>query len=351
MTASISEGLFGKLDNGQDVKLFVLRNALGAEAEFTDLGASWIGFRMSPDQPSLVLGCDTLDAFVQQQATLGNTVGRFANRIADGKFSLDGIEYQLDKNLPPHHLHGGNANLAHKVWDSHIVLHDGLPTLTFSCFSADGEEGYPGNVQFKVIITLSDDNQVTFDYSAVTDKKTIINLTNHSYFNLNGSTNGSLENHEFVINSDTYLIPDENTLPTGELASVENTIFDFRSPQSAFLNISSLNDNVLKITEGYDHCYCYPQDGQFRELASVHNSQNNIQLICSSTLPGMQFYTGNFLGGTPFNSTDCYQSHGAFCFEPGFWPDSPNKKHFSNCEFDEKKSYTATIQYWFKQIG
>ena len=182
-------------------------------------------------------------------------------------------------------------------------------------------------------------------------------MTNHAYFNLDGSNFASLENHEFTIPADTYLVPDEHTVPTGEIACVENTIMDFRSSKNIYNDLTHLTNTAISGTQGFDHCFCYDnkqngfkkeKSGKLLVLAGARSTLNNLELICSSTLPGMQFYTGNFLGGTPINSNERYETHGAFCFEPGYWPDSPNQDHFPDCIFDVQRPYNAKIQYWFK---
>lgn len=349
MIASISEVQYGTLRDGRAVKKYTLRNSQGAEANFVNLGAAWIGFKISQDEPNLVLGGETLEAFDQQEAYLGATVGRFANRVGHGQFTLNGKTIQLDQNLEPHCLHGGFNNLSNKIWKSHVVLADNkTPTLTFSCESADGESGFPGNVSFKVVITLTDSNDVRFEYFAETDQATIINLTNHSYFNLDGAKAGSLTNHQFKIASDEYLAADETGLPTGKIIQVEQTPMDFRNWGSATDHLHPITDIGLRRASGYDHCYVFPQDRTPRLIASARSTLSNRQLDCTTDLPGMQFYTGNFLGGTPANATETYQTFGAFCFEPGFWPDSPNHAHFPNCFIDENTGFAATITYTFK---
>lgn len=348
MTAGISEVEIGSLPNGKIIKKYCLRNESGAQASFLNLGASWIEFKLAKDEPSLVLGCTTLDAFADQQAYLGATVGRYANRIKNGQFMLNGEKIQLDKNQASHHLHGGNQGISFKVWDSHIELKDDkTPTLTFHCQSEDGESGFPGNVDITLTITLTETNDVQFKYSATTDKPTILNLTNHAYFNLDGSKFGNLNNHQFKLNSTTFLDIDASGIPTGLLIDACDSAMNLTEWQNIKTELSELTEPHLALCEGYDHCYCFKNDHKLKTMASAQSPHSGRKLICKSNLPGMQFYTANFLQGTPVGDGDSYRRHGAFCFEPGFWTDSPNHAHFPDCTIDPDNSYSAIIEYSF----
>ncbi len=348
MIPSISENEFGTLPSGESVKLFTLRNSSGAEATFVNLGAAWMGFKIAQDQPNLVLGCQTLEALLSQQAFFGATVGRYANRVGKGQFQINGIDYQLEINQSPNHLHGGAKGFHSKVWNSHIELVDDVtPVLTFTCFSEDGESGFPGNVEAIAIITLTQDNTVRFEYKATTDKPTIINMTNHAYFNLDGCHEGNLANHEFKIESTTYLESDENTLATGKLIDGKDTPFDFSDWSAAAPHLDPMSNKDLIMAEGYDHCYCFEDDKKLKVLASAKSDTSGRTLVCKSDLPGVQLYTGNFLEGTPANETQSYHKYGGFCLEPGYWTDSPNHAHFPDCVFDSDKSYSAIIEYSF----
>lgn len=350
--ARISESVFGQLPSGEEVKIYSLVNNAGTEARFLSLGASWIYFKRPTDSESLVLGTKTLNEFTQQQAFLGSMVGRYANRIGNGTFSLDGKEFSLEKNQSPHHLHGGSTGFAARNWHSNIqLLKDYTPQVTFTLHSADGEGGYPGNVDIKVIIQLTHDDSVNFEIHGETDRATILNLTNHAYFNLAGQFSGSLAQHEFQIHSDHFLEADDTALPTGELINVHDTPFNLKEWSAVQNNLHELNDERLAKAEGYDHCYCYDSATDLKLLASARNNTAGVQLDCHSTLPGMQFYTGNFLSGTPFSTEQTFNTHGAFCFEPGYWPDSPNKPHFPQCKVDSDNPYFAIIRYSFKSLS
>lgn len=352
MPASISERVFGHLNDGTEVKRFTLTNERGTRAQFSSLGAAWFGFQRPEDSESLVLGCDTVKAQLSQRGYIGATVGRFANRIAHGRLLINNEPVQLEVNLPPHHIHGGTVGLADKVWDSHITLKDDrIPTLTLSCQSPDGENGYPGNVRFMLTITLTEDDCVRFEYHAKTDATTPISLTNHAYFNLNGETAGRLHEHAIKVDSDRFLEADEQALPTGAMTPTGGTGLDFSNWTDITQRLTAYEDERLERAGGVDHCFCFDQDRAFRRLAAAQSRTSNVQLECWSDLPGMQLYTANFLGGSPKNSDYRFERHGAFCFEPGFWPDSPNHAHFPDCMIDPDKPYSAIIEYSFKTIN
>jgi aldose 1-epimerase len=350
MAAGISEIKIGTLPDGREIKKFCLRNAQGAQASFLNLGASWIAFKLSEHEPSLVLGSTNLAAFINQQAYLGATIGRYANRIRNGRFSLNNQIIQLDKNQSPHHIHGGRDGISFKVWHSHIRLEDNRPILSLHCLSKDGESGFPGNVDINLTISLTESNGVRFHYKASTDKPTIINLTNHAYFNLDGYRLGHLNNHEFKLYSSTYLDTDASGIPTGLLINAcDDSALNLTQWKNINTELSELTEPQLALCEGYDHCFCYENDNQLKTMAAARSRVSGRQLICRSNLPGMQFYTANFLQGTHIGDGECYKRHGAFCFEPGFWTDSPNHAHFPDCSIDADNGYSAIIEYSFSE--
>lgn len=351
MTALISEQTLGQLENGRIVKRFLLKNTKGAQATFLNLGASWVSYKRPEDQESLVLGCESLEAFQNQGAYLGATVGRFANRIKDARFPLAGQTVQLEANEGSNQLHGGSQGFSNQVFDSHIKLDENnIPTLTFQYHCAAGQSGYPGNMIVTVVVQLMDDNRVRFEYSGTSDALSILNMTCHAYFNLDGQYRGTLEDHEFKLDADSFVQSDETLIPTGELMSVENTALDLRQWKNIQAELSSLNDPYLTLSNGYDHCYCYPTDKKLRTVASAKSSQSNTLLECRSDLPGIQLYSGNFIQDVAFDGQNHFEKHGAFCFEPGFWPDSPNHAHFPDCTIDVDKPYSAIIEYSFKTL-
>lgn len=351
VTTLIAEETWGRLPSGEAVKAYTLKNDAGTQARFTNLGASFIGLTLGNDTDStnLVLSGDTLEAQANQPAYLGATVGRFANRIGFGRTQVNDEPIQLDVNSEPHHLHGGQQGFGYRLWESHIELVDDEPTLIFRLHSADGEGGYPGELQVEQRIRLTADNRVWIDYQAETTKPTPINLTNHAYFNLEGAGSGTLKGHEFRIHSEELTEADATALPTGNILAVNNSVFDLREWSQVTDHLHTLVDPALKRAGGYDHNYIFGTVNKAAPTlqAEARHSESGRWMKCHSTLPGMQFYTGNFLGGTPKNDKERFERHGAFCMEPGFWPDSPNHEHFPDCILRPGQTFRASIVYQF----
>lgn len=352
-TAINAEDIIGHLNDGSAVKAYTLRNRNGSEACFVNLGAAFVGFRLADmaATDSLVLGCDTLAAFQAQNANFGATVGRYANRIGFGKTTVDGIDLTLECNNGGHHLHGGSQGFGKRLWEGQINLVDGEPSLTFNLISPAGDAGYPGELTITQHIRLTDNDEIVIDYEASTTETTLVNLTNHAYFNLAGDTAGSLANHDFRIHSGTVTDIDTTILPTGELIPVADTPLDLRDWRAIDQVLQRLDDPSLARAGGYDHNYVFGTDMNLPLAlqAEVRHTPSGRWLQCSSTLPGVQFYSGGFLGDTPKNSQENYQRHGAFCLEPGAWPDSPNHDHFPDCTLTPENTYRATIVYRFGQ--
>ncbi|MFQ3231569.1 MAG: aldose 1-epimerase [Reinekea sp.] len=345
---SITVEDFGQLPDGRYVRRYRLTNRRGTIASFVDYGAAWMGFQRPEDTESLVLGCDTLEALLNQTAFLGSTVGRYANRIANGQFELDGKRLQVDQNEGRHHLHGGVENFTQTLWtvEEQQDIQNGV-MIRFSHNSPSGNGGFPGNVQVSVDIRLTDDDRVEFRYRASSDTKTVFGMTNHVYFNLDGRTAGSLENHEFCIPAQTVVDVDANAIPNGELVEIKNTPLDLLNWTNVDAVLSQTNDSRLLRAGGFDHCFCYPNDNVLRQVASAKSEMSNVQLTCSSNQPGLQFYSGNFLANTPYGTNENYQKYGGFCFEPGQWPDSPNQPTFPNSVLEEGEVYDSVIIYEF----
>lgn len=354
MTANrlIAEEVWGQLEDGQDVLQFRLRNGAGAEVRFTNYGAALIGFSLpwQNDRLELVLGCDSLDAMLEQRASLGATVGRVANRIGLGRTQVDGKELILETNGAPHHLHGGSQGFGQRLWDSRLSLEDGIPTLTLRLHSPDGDAGYPGAVDIVQTIQLLPDNRLVLDIQAKTDQPTLVNLTNHAYFNLAGDLAGELKNHEFRIHAERYTEADETALPTGQVSAVDGTVLDLRDWTDISPRLAALDDPALRRAEGYDHNFIIADAVQSEAVlqAEARNNVTGFWLKCFSNQPGVQFYSGNFLGGTPKNADQRYLRHGAFCLEPGLWPDSNNHDHFPNAVLRPGETYHNVIVY---QLG
>ncbi|WP_158269358.1 aldose epimerase family protein [Saccharospirillum sp. MSK14-1] len=349
----IAEEVWGQLDDGQEVLEFHLRNGAGAQARFTNYGAALIGFSLpwQGEPLELVLGCDTLDAFIEQRASLGATVGRVANRIGNGRTEVEGQTLQLETNGAPHHLHGGSQGFGQRLWDSRLSLEDGIPTLVLRLHTPDGDAGYPGAVDIVQTIQLLPDNQLSIDIQAKTDQATLLNLTNHAYFNLGGDLSGELKNHEFRIHAERYTEADETALPTGQILPVDNSVLDLREWTDISPRLATLEDESLLRAGGYDHNFIMADSVLDKTVlqAEARNNVTGFWLKCFSNQPGVQFYSGNFLGGTPKNAQQRYLRHGAFCFEPGLWPDSNNHDHFPDAILRPGETYHSVIIYQFGQ--
>lgn len=320
---------FQKTIDGKKTDLFFLKND-HIELAITNYGARLVSF-LVPDQKGtirdIVVGFDDLDKYVQaEERYYGAIVGRYANRIAKGKFTLDGKDYVLATNNGANHLHGGTKGFQNVVWD---VVEGSNETLLLKYSSKDGEEGYPGNLDAMVRYTLNGNN-LEIDFRASTDKNTVFNITNHAFFNLNGQGSGSILDHQLMINADHYTPIDETSIPLGEIAPVENTPFDFRNSTSIGSRINK-EEQQLKHGSGYDHNYVLKrQDNHSLELAAkAIGDKSGIVLEVLTTEPGMQFYSGNFMKGKhsiKYGYKD--ETRTAFCLETQHYPDSPNRSHF-----------------------
>jgi aldose 1-epimerase len=320
----ITRSSFGTA-GGKEVFLYTLINSKGTEVKITNFGGivtSWISADKNGNKSSIVLGYDSLSGYLATHPYFGAIVGRYGNRIAKGKFSIDSIEYTLAINNGPNHLHGGVVGFDKAVWEP-TVENDSVPSLLLSYLSKDGEEGYPGNLNVDVHYTLTDDDELKIEYSATTDKKTVVNLTNHSYFNLTGDVTNTILDHELQIDADHFTAVDSTLIPTGEITPVIGTPFDFTQPTKVGLRIDSVKG-------GYDHNYVFNKiDASLTKVASVSEQKSGRVLEVFTTEPGVQFYTGNFLDGTLKTSDGkAIQQHAALCLETQHFPDSPNEPKF-----------------------
>ncbi|MES1221905.1 MAG: aldose epimerase family protein, partial [Bacteroidota bacterium] len=317
----ITKSEFGTVD-GKQVYLYTLTNAKGDQVKITNYGAtvtSWVSADKSGKKTSIVLGFDSLSGYLAKPPYFGAIVGRYGNRIAKGKFKIDNNTYTLAVNNGANHLHGGLKGFDKQVWDAAIGA-DSIAALSLSYVSKDGEEGYPGNLKVNVVYTLSDDDGLQIEYTAETDKPTVLNLTNHSYFNLTGDHSNTILDHKLMIKADYYTPVDSGLIPTGELKAVKGTPFDFNSPEK-------IGARIAQVPGGYDHNFVLNRaDNSLELLVTVTDSVSGRKLDVSTTEPGVQFYTGNFLDGSikgsdgkPFNKNT------GFCLETQHFPDSPNK--------------------------
>jgi len=347
---SIKKNPFGKTADGKAAEIYTLTNSKGTEAKITNYGAIVVSLRVADRNgkfDDVVLGYDTLDGYLKDTAYFGGIVGRYANRIAKGKFSLNGKEYTLVVNNGENHLHGGTKNFETMIWKAKSsIVKDGA-SLELNYFSKDGEEGYPGNLKVKVIYTLTENNELKIDYSATTDKDTVINLTNHSYFNLAGAGSGTILNHLMQINADRFTPTDSGSIPTGELRNVKSTPFDFSAPTAIGARIEQA-DEQLKLGSGYDHNYILNKNGQLLTLAAkVYEQSSGREMEVFTTEPAMQFYSGNFLNGIKGKNGKIYQKRDAFCLETEHYPDSPNQPEFPTTVLKPNQKYSQTTIYKF----
>jgi len=330
---AISRRGFGKAPGGAAVQIYLLRNKNGIEAEITNYGATLVSLKApgrSGKFADVVLGYQDVDGYVRDQAYFGAIVGRYANRIANGKFTLDGKTYELARNNGNNSLHGGAVGFNKRVWTAKEVSRANGPAVEFSYVSPDGEEGYPGNLRLQVVYSLSDNNELRIEYSATTDKDTVINLTNHAYFNLAGEGAGDVLGHELTLAADQFTPITEALVPTGELRSVKGTPLDFPRATAIGARINQ-DDQQLKFGKGYDHNFVLSgsQDGSPALAAEAYEPGSGRALQVLTTEPGIQFYSGNFLDGSIHGKRGKpYNYRSGFCLETQHFPDSPNHPAF-----------------------
>lgn len=347
----VKKETFGRA-NGREVDLYTLTNAHGVEAKITNYGGILVSLKVPDRQGQLadvVLGSDKLETYFKAPTTyLGAIVGRYANRIAKGRFSLGGKEYTLATNNGDNHLHGGNKGFDKVIWNARPMQTRAGPALELRYLSRDGEEGYPGNLSVRVLYTLTNNNELRIDYSATTDKETIVNLTAHPYFNLAGEGNGDILNHRLKIDADRFTPVDAQAIPTGELRSVKGTPFDFTRMTAIGARISE-DDEQLKFGNGYDHNFVLNgRSGSLRRAATVYEPTSGRLMEVWTTEPGLQFYTGNFLDGTiPGMGGKPYNQRYGFCLEAQHFPDSPNKPNFPSTVLEKGGRYRTTTIYKF----
>jgi aldose 1-epimerase len=349
--AKISKQPFGSVD-GQPVEIYTLKNSQGAEAKIMTYGGIVQSLKM-PDREGnfsdVVLGFDNVHDYVKDSPYFGALIGRYGNRIGDAKFTLEGKTYTLAPNNNGNTLHGGLKGFDKVIWtvEKADVTSNG-PELKLNYLSKDGEEGFPGNLNVTAVYTLTDDNELRLEYTATTDKPTVVNLTQHSYFNLRGQGNGDILGHIVYIDADKTTPTDSELIPTGELASVDGTPFDFRKPTAIGARINDPN-TVLQYGPGYDHNWVINKPlGKLGLAARVFEPTTGRVLEVLSTEPGLQFYAGNFLDGTLTGKDGkVYQRRTAFAMEPQHFPDSPNKPQFPTTELKPGQTYHNVIIYKF----
>lgn len=343
---------FGHAPDGNAVNLYVLRNLHGIEAAITNFGGVLVSLK-TPDRKGnlrdIVLGYDSLDGYLNDKFFFGGVIGRYGNRIARGRFVLNGVSYRLACNNGENHLHGGVNGFHKVVWQTEEVLCDEGPSIRLHYLSKDGEEGYPGNLAAQVAYTVTDRNELKIVCTATTDKDTVVNLTNHSYFNLAGPATGDILRHQLMIYAHQFTPVDEGLIPTGELRDVEGTPFDFRKPTQIGVRIDQ-DDEQLKLAEGYDHNWVLngKRENGLMLAARAGEERTGRSVEVWTTKPGIQFYTGNFLDGLIFGKGgQNYTRRSGFCLETQHFPDSPNHPTFPSAVLRPGALYRTTTIYKF----
>ena len=347
----IDKSVFGKTKDGHSVDLYTLTNDNGMVVTLTNWGASIVSIQV-PDRAGkradVLLGYDTAAGYMSDTAYLGATVGRYGNRIGKGRFKLDGKEYKLAQNNGENSLHGGVAGFNKKLWEAkEIKAADGV-AVQMRYLSKDGEEGYPGNLDVSVTFTLDNKNDVKIDYLATTDKPTVVNLTNHSYFNLLGDAAGDILGHELMLNADRFTPVDAGLIPTGELRPVAGTPLDFKQPKAIGARINDKYEQLI-LGRGYDHNWVINQTGASPRLAArLSEPKTGRVMEVLTTEPGIQFYSGNFLDGTIKGKKGrVYQHRLGLCLETQHFPDSPNHPDFPSTTLKPGAKYQTTTIYRF----
>jgi len=340
---------FGTAPDGTAVDLYTLHNNKGAEARISNYGGIVTSLKVRDRKGKLgdvVLGYDNLAAYIKASPHFGCLVGRYGNRIAKGKFTLNGKEYTLAVNNGPNHLHGGLKGFDKVVWTAKPTTSPLGPALELKYVSKDGEEGYPGKLSITAVYTLTDDTALRLDFTATTDADTVCNLTHHSYFNLAGA--GDVLNHQVIIYADRFTPVDANLIPTGELRSLDGSPLDFRHAEKIGARINQA-DEQLKRGNGYDHNYVLNKTaGELGLAARAYEETSGRLMEVFTTEPGVQFYTGNFLDGSITGKGGwVYQFRNGFCFEPQHFPDSPNQPNFPSTVLKPGQTYKNTIIYKF----
>jgi aldose 1-epimerase len=350
---AVSQSSFGRMPDGTNVDLFTLTNARGIEVRVITYGAVIVSIK-TPDRTGhfddIVTGFDTLEGYVTRSRFFGAVAGRYANRIGNARFTLDGKTYELAANNGKNHLHGGRRGFDKVVWKGLKFERDGNVGVVLTHVSPDGDEGYPGTLNVSVTYTLTPKDQLIVDYGATTDKATPINLTNHSYFNLAGDGRGDILKHVLTIDADRYTPTDDTQIPTGEIASVEGTPFDFRKPTPVGSRIDADNEQI-KRGKGYDHNFVLnggPERSAPHHAARVVDPSTGRTMDVATTEPGMQLYTGNNLDGSAVGKSGrAYGRRTSMCFETQHFPDSPNHANFPSAILRPGEKFQSRTVFTF----
>jgi aldose 1-epimerase len=342
--ASVESVVWGRTAEGAEVKLFTLKNARGMEAQISSWGGYIVALKVADRNgrfADVALGFDSLDGYLAKNPFFGCIAGRYANRIGHAKFTLDGVEYPVTPNSGKHQLHGGKVGFDKKLWSAKKIP-SGVALI---CTSADGEEGFPGTLTCTVTYTLTEDNGLKLDYQATTDKPTVLNLTNHAYFNLAGEGSGDILSHELTIPAGQITATDDDLIPTGEIANILGTPLDFTSPHLIGERIGA-DFKPLHQGIGYDHNYVLPGSGM-KLAATVKEAKSGRVMTVRTTEPGVQLYTGNHLNGVPGKGGHIYAKRHGFCLETQHYPDSPNHPSFPSVILRPGETFQSTTIYQF----
>ncbi|KAF2082632.1 aldose epimerase family protein [Flavobacterium sharifuzzamanii] len=348
---TIDKSEYGTTAKGEKVESYKLKNQNGMEVDIITFGGRITDLKVPNKEgvsENVVIGFNSLAQYEKENPFFGALIGRYGNRIAKGKFSLDGKDYQLAINNAPNALHGGPQGFFNVVWKADEVKSGENASLKLSYISKDMEEGYPGTLKVFVTYTLTNDNQLEVLYEATTDKKTVVNLTQHSYFNLSGDFTKTILDHELTLNADKLVPVDADLIPTGKLEDVANTPFDFRTPKLIGKDINAKNDQLEK-GKGYDHCWVLnnPEKGK-TIIAKVYHAASGRVMEMTTDEPGIQFYSGNFLDGTlPMPNGGTFAHRTGLCLETEHYPDSPNQKNFPTTVLNPGENYKTKTTFKF----
>ncbi|PJJ59598.1 aldose epimerase family protein [Hymenobacter chitinivorans] len=347
--AAPTSASFGKTSDGTEVQLYTLTNAHGLKATISTYGGI-VTSLLVPDKAGtlgdVVLGFDNVSGYQSPEYQkagpyFGALIGRYGNRIAKGQFTLEGQQYTLAKNNGPNHLHGGLKGFDKVIWQAEPGTSAQGQSLKLTYLSKDGEEGYPGNLRVTVTYTLTTTDELRIDYTATTDKATPVNLTNHSYFNLSAGQSKDVLGHQVRLAADKYTVVDADLIPTGELRAVKGTPFDFTTPHA-------IGERIAQVPGGYDHNWVLNQPTGMHPAATVHEPTSGRTMTVTTTEPGIQFYTGNFLAGTlTGKGGTVYGKHAGFCLETQHFPDSPNQPTFPSTTLQPGQTLQSTTSYRF----
>jgi len=349
---SITKSLYGITKDNKKVNLYSFKTENGMQVDIINYGGIITSLKV-PDKKGeikdIVLGYNKLEDYITESPYFGSIIGRYGNRIAKGKFNLNGNEYKLATNNDENHLHGGNIGFDKVIWKSETKIDSNSSSLILKYLSTDMEEGYPGNLDTTVIYEIKNDNSIEITYQAKTDKTTIVNLTQHSYFNLSGDYNQSILNHKIKINADQFLPVNKSLIPTGDKLDVSMTPFDFRNFKKIEKDIN-VDDLQLNYGNGYDHCWVLnDSENGYRLIASAFDEESGRLMEVYSDQPGLQFYTGNFLDGSlPQKKEGFYNFRSGFCLETQHFPNSPNQSDFPSVILNPNETYYSKTSYKFK---